>query len=113
MLRSLAGWEHDDTGERSRMTTAERVAAERCPEHGCCIRVSHVEASPELPHLAGEWHLRWFPDDGAWFVVPPQGNVREVLVAKDADATEALSIDGVAFDDVRGAIHRDGLFPPC
>ena len=95
------------------MTTAEQIVAERCIEHPCCIRVPHVEASPELPHLTGEWHLRWFPDDSAWFVVPPQGNVREVLVAKDADATDALSIDGVAFDEVRRAIDRDALFPPC
>lgn len=102
------------TGERDpRMTTAEQVVAERCPEHRCCIRVPRVEASPGLPRLAGEWHLRWYADDGAWFLVPPQGNVREVPVAKDADATDELSVDGVLFDDVRRAIHRDALFPPC
>jgi hypothetical protein len=95
-------------GDHPQMTTAEHVEAERC-----CIRVPRVESSPELPLLAGEWHLRWFPADSAWFLVPPQGNVREVLVAKDADATDELSVDGVMFDDIRRAIHRNGLFPPC
>lgn len=95
------------------MTTGDEIVAERCTVHGCCIRVPRVESSPELPHLAGEWHLRWFPADSAWFLVPPQGNVREVLVAKGADAIDELSVDGVLFDDVRRAIHRDALFPPC
>jgi hypothetical protein len=95
------------------MTMAEDQVAEPCTEHDCCIRVPRVEASPDYPHLAGEWHLRWFPGDHAWFLVPPQGNVREVLVPKDADATNELSVDGVMFDDIRRAIQRNTLFPPC
>jgi hypothetical protein len=96
------------------MPMADDSVAERCTEHGCCIRVPRLEAaSPGLAQLAGEWHLRWFPDDHAWFLVPPQGNVREVQVADDADATDALSVDGVMFDDVRRTIHRNTLFPPC
>lgn len=95
------------------MTTTDHGAAERCTEHDCCIRVTRIEASPAFSHLAGEWHLRWFPNDHAWFLVPPQGNVREVLVPDGADATNELSVDGVNFDDVRRTIHRDTLFPPC
>jgi hypothetical protein len=114
MLRSLADhWEPTERESDPGMTTADEIVAERCTEHRCCIRVPRVEASAGLPHLAGEWHLRWFPDDGAWFLVPPQGNVREVLVEKGADATDELSVDGVLFDAVRRAIHRDALFPPC
>ncbi len=114
MLRSLAGpGGKDDTGEDPRMTTTNDGAAERCTEHDCCIRVTQIEASPGFSHLAGEWHLRWFPNDHAWFLVPPQGNVREVLVPEDADATNELSVEGVMFDDVRRAIHRNALFPPC
>jgi hypothetical protein len=95
------------------MATAEDSGAEPCTEHDCCIRVPRLEASPGFSHLAGEWHLRWFPDDHAWFLVPPQGNVREVQVADDADASDELSVDGVPFDDVRRTILRDTLFPPC
>jgi hypothetical protein len=95
------------------MPMADDSVAERCTEHGCCIRVPRLEASPGFSHLAGEWHLHWFPDDHAWFLVPPQGNVREVAVAVDADATDEPSVDGVMFDDVRRTIHRDTLFPPC
>ena len=95
------------------MTMADESVAERCKEHGCCIRVPRLEASPGFSHLAGEWHLRWFPADHAWFLVPPQGNVREIQVADDADATDGLSVDGVMFDDVRRTIHRNTLFPPC
>jgi hypothetical protein len=86
---------------------------ERCMEHDCCIRVPRMAASPDSPQLAGEWHLRWMPDDRAWFLVPPQGNVREIRVAEDADPTNELAVDGVRFDDVRRAIDRDALFPPC
>jgi hypothetical protein len=53
------------------------------------------------------------PDDRAWFLVPPQGNVREIRVAEDADPTGELAVDGVEFESVRHAITRDGLFPPC
>ena len=66
-----------------------------------------------LSQLTGEWHLRWMPDDHAWFLVPPQGNVREIRVAEDADPTDELAVDGVEFESVRHAIGRDGLFPPC
>lgn len=113
MLRSLAGSGGNDAGEDARMTMAAETVAERCTQHGCCIRVPRVEASPDSAHLAGEWHLRWFPDDHSWFLVPPQGNVREVLVAEEADPTDELSVEGAAFDVVRQAIHRDELFPPC
>jgi hypothetical protein len=95
------------------MATADDRVAERCSEHDCCIRVTQIKASPDYAHLAGEWHLRWFPNDHAWFLVPPQGNVREVVVPEDADATNELLVDGVMFDDVRRAIHRNALFPPC
>ena len=95
------------------MTAGDESVAEPCTEHACCIRAPRLEASPEFSHLAGEWHLRWYPDDHSWFLAPPQGNIREVLVAHDADPTEELSVDGVMFDDVRRAIHRDALFPPC
>ncbi|MGI8615329.1 MAG: hypothetical protein ACR2L4_00890 [Actinomycetota bacterium] len=53
------------------------------------------------------------PDDRAWFLVPPQGNVREIRVAEDADPTDELAVDGVELESVRHAIARDGLFPPC
>lgn len=86
---------------------------ERCPEHDCCIRVPRIETSPDFSHLAGEWHLWWIPDDRSWFLVPPQGNVREIRVAEDADPMEELAVEGVELDDVRHAINRDGLFPPC
>jgi hypothetical protein len=95
------------------MAMADDSVAERCREHDCCIRVPRVETSPDLSHLAGEWHLRWMPDDRAWFLVPPQGNVFEIRVAEDADPAGELAVDGVGLDDVRLAIARDGLFPPC
>lgn len=85
---------------------------EHCREHDCCILVPQM-ASSGSSHLAGEWHLRWMPDDRAWFLVPPQGNVREIRVAEDADPTKELAVEGVVFDDVRQAIDRGGLFPPC
>ena len=87
--------------------------AEHCRAHDCCIHVPRIQTSPDFSHLAGEWHLRWMPDDRAWFLVPPQGNVREIRVAEDADPTGELTVDGVGFEDVRMAIARDGLFPPC
>lgn len=86
---------------------------EHCPEHDCCILVPRMAASSGFSHLAGEWHLRWMPDDQAWFLVPPQGNVREIRVAEDADPTDELAVDGAEFESVRHAITRDGLFPPC
>lgn len=92
---------------------ANDSVVEHCREHDCCIRVSRMAASPGFPHLTGEWHLRWMPDDRAWFLVPPQGNVREIRVGEDADPTKELAVDGVQFDDVRRAIDRDALFPPC
>jgi hypothetical protein len=87
--------------------------AELCTEHRCCIRVPRVETSPEFSHLAGEWHLMWMPDDSAWFLAPPQGNVWEIRVTGDADATGELAVDGVIFDDIRRAIDQKALFPPC
>ena len=87
--------------------------AELCAEHNCCIHVPRVEASPELAHLAGEWHLMWMPDDSAWFLVPPQGNVWEIRVTGDAHPTGELAVDGVMFDDIRRVIDRKALFPPC
>lgn len=87
--------------------------AERCAEHRCCIRVPRVEASPGFSHLAGEWHLMWMPSDQAWFLAPPQGNVREIRVTDEADPTDELAVDGVMFDDIRRAIDQDALFPPC
>jgi hypothetical protein len=87
--------------------------AQLCAEHSCCIRVPRVEASPELPHLTGEWHLMWMPDDSAWFLVPPHGNVWEIRVADDAYPPGELAVDGVMFDDIRQAIDRKALFPPC
>ena len=86
---------------------------ERCTKHDCCIRVPWIEASPGFSHLTGEWHLRWIPDGRTWFLVPPQGNVREIRVAEDADPTSELALDGVALDDVRLAVERQSLFPPC
>lgn len=87
--------------------------AELCAEHTCCILVPQVEASPEFAHLAGEWHLMWMPDDRAWFLVPPQGNVREIRITDDDDPADKLAVDGVMLDDVRRAIARKALFPPC
>ena len=87
--------------------------AERCAQHVCCIRAPLVEASPGSAHPAGEWHLRWIPDDRTWFLVPPQGNVREIRITEDGDPTKELVLDGLALDGVRGAIERDALFPPC
>ena len=87
--------------------------AELCAQHSCCIRVPRVETSPEFSHLAGEWHLMWMPDDSAWFLAPPRGNVWEIRVTTGADPTAQLAVDGVMFDDVRRAIDREALFPPC
>jgi hypothetical protein len=95
------------------MTMTDDSRAERCAKHDCCIRVPRIEASPDASHLTGEWHLRWIPDDRTWFLVPPQGNVREIRVPEDADPTNELALDGFAFDDIRLAIQRDELFPPC
>ena len=95
------------------MTMANDNVAEHCREHGCCIRVPRMATSPRFSHLTGEWHLRWIPDDRTWFLVPPQGNVREVRVAEDADPARELAVDGLALDEVRRTIERDGLFPPC
>ena len=91
----------------------DRIVAEHCRVHACCIRVPRMDASSGFSQLAGEWHLRWMPDDRAWFLVPPQGNVREIRIAEDADPTGELAVDGVEFESVRNAITRDGLFPPC
>ncbi len=95
------------------MAMTDGSLPERCTEHDCCIRVPRIETLPDFSHLAGEWHLQWMPDDRAWFLVPPQGNVREIRVAEDADPTKELAVEGVVFDDVRQAIDRGGLFPPC
>lgn len=108
---SLARSVEDDQKESSEVTDGSVV--EHCREHDCCIRVPLIGTSPDSSHLAGEWHLRWMPDDRAWFLVPPQGNVREIRVAQDADPTGELAVEGVEFESVRHAITRDGLFPPC
>ena len=89
------------------------VSVERCDEHRCCIRANDVAASPEFPHLAGEWHLEWMPHDSAWFLVPPHGNVIEIRVLDGADPVGELIVDGAPFDGIRDVIARDGLFPPC
>ena len=95
------------------MASPNDGSVERCPQHECCIRVAQVETSPGSSHLAGEWHLMWMPDDHAWFLVPPRGNVREIRVADDERPTDLLAVDGVSLDRVRRAIDRDALFPPC
>ena len=89
------------------------VGVERCMQHACCLRASGVVAAAESPHLAGEWHLEWMSNDSAWFLVPPHGNVREIRVLGGADPVDELEVDGVLFDDIRGEIARNGLFPPC
>jgi hypothetical protein len=89
-------------------------SVEPCSEHTCCIRARDVRTSSDTSHLAGEWHLQWMADDGAWFLVPPQGNVWEIRVTEGADPVGELAVDGVvSFDDIRAAIARQGLFPPC
>ena len=91
----------------------ENNLAERCKRHICCIRAPRIEASPGSSHPAGEWHLRWIPDDRTWFLVPPQGNVREVRIAEGADPTNDLALEGLVLEDIRRVIERDALFPPC
>jgi hypothetical protein len=86
---------------------------ERCEEHTCCFRAPGILAAPGFEHLAGDWHLQWMPDDSAWFLVPPRGNVREVRVPGGADPPGELAVEGVLFDDIRAEIARGGLFPPC
>ena len=87
------------------------VTAERCSTHACCIRAPHVDVDAGLEHLRGEWHLQWIPDDGAWFLAPPKGNVFEIQVAAGEDPVAALDVPGVHLDDVRQA--SGSLFPPC
>jgi hypothetical protein len=53
------------------------------------------------------------PHDSAWFLVPPQGNVREIRVSEGTDPAGALAVDGVPFEGIREEIARNGLFPPC
>jgi hypothetical protein len=89
------------------------VIAERCTAHACCIRAPKVDTDPGFDHLRGEWHLRWIPDDGAWFLAPPHGNVFEIRVEPGADPVAALEVEGVRLADVRRASERDSLFPPC
>ena len=84
-----------------------------CTEHECCIRVPQVQASDASSPLTGLWHLRWMPDDSAWFLVPPQGNVFEIRVSEGTDPAGALAVDGVPFEAIREEIARNGLFPPC
>ena len=86
---------------------------EVCSEHPCCIRALRVETSSEASHLAGEWHLQWMPDDSAWFLVPPRGNVWEIRVTHGADPVDELAVEGVTFDAIRASIAGQGLFPPC
>lgn len=88
-------------------------SVEPCSEHACCIRAGWVPASPGFSHLAGEWHLHWMPDDSAWFLVPPRGNVWEIRVTEGADPVGELAVDGMRFEDIREEIARNGLFPPC
>jgi hypothetical protein len=95
------------------MAMTDDSLAELCVEHSCCIRAPRVEASPEVSHLAGEWHLMWMRDDSAWFLAPPQGNVWEIRVPGDADPAGELAVDGVMFEDIRREIDQKGLFPPC
>jgi hypothetical protein len=85
---------------------------ERCEDHSCCLRAPII-AAPGFEHLAGDWHLQWMPDDSAWFLVPPRGNVREVRVLGGADPPGELAVEGAFFEDVRAEIARGGLFPPC
>jgi hypothetical protein len=89
------------------------ASVERCDEHHCCIRAHDITASARFPHLAGEWHLEWMPDDRAWFLVPPHGNVFEIRVLDGADPVGEIAVDGVLFDGIREEIARNGLFPPC
>jgi hypothetical protein len=95
------------------MTMTNDGSVEVCSEHPCCIRARHVEGLPGSSHLAGVWHLQWMADDSAWFLVPPQGNVREIRVTGGADPVGELSVEGVSFDAVRASIVTEGLFPPC
>jgi hypothetical protein len=88
-------------------------SVEICTSHPCCIHAPHVETSNDSSHLAGEWHLQWMPDDSAWFLAPPRGNVWEIRVTDGADPVGELAVEGVAFDDIRDTIAREGLFPPC
>jgi hypothetical protein len=88
-------------------------SVEVCAEHACCIRAAHVDGSSASSPLAGVWHLRWMPDDSAWFLVPPRGNVWEIRVEAGEDPVGELEVDGMRFDDIRRSIVRDGLFPPC
>jgi hypothetical protein len=89
------------------------ASVEHCDEHPCCLRANDITASPGFPHFAGDWHLEWMPDDSAWFLVPPHGNVIEIRVLGGADPVGELSVDGAPFDGIREVIDRDGLFPPC
>lgn len=86
---------------------------ERCGEHPCCFRAPGILAAPGFEHLAGDWHLQWWPNDSAWFLVPPRGNVREIRVSRGADPAGELAVEGALFDDIRAEIARSGLFPPC
>ena len=95
------------------MSPESDVTAARCTKHACCIHVAHLEAAEGLAHLTGEWHLEWMGDDSAWFLVPPQGNVVEIRVPDGAEPPGELAVDGVPFEEVRRAIQRDRLFPPC
>jgi hypothetical protein len=89
------------------------VIAERCARHVCCIRAPRVDVAPGFDHLRGEWHLQWVPDDGAWFLAPPKGNVFEIRVPAGEDPVGALEVEGAELDEPRHAIARDSLFPPC
>jgi hypothetical protein len=88
-------------------------AVERCDEHRCCLHARDVTASQGFARFAGEWHLEWMPDDSAWFLVPPHGNVIEIRVLDGADPVGELSVAGASLDPIREEIARSGLFPPC
>jgi hypothetical protein len=112
MLRSLADPDASEE-EFGQVAMSIDSPVEICSEHTCCIHAPRVETTNHASHLAGEWHLRWMPDDSAWFLVPPKGNVWEIRVTDGADPVEALAVEGVVFDGIRDTIARQGLFPPC
>ena len=97
--------------------TAGGGTVERCEEHACCLRASGVLAVPGFEHLAGVWHLEWMPDDSAWFLLQPRGNISEIRVLGGADPPGELAVEGALFDDIRAEIARAGPLPrpadPC
>ena len=95
------------------MTPEDDVTARAVREAACCIHVPHLEASDGNPHLTGEGTSSGWRTTAPGSLSRRSGNVIEVRVPDRRPDRRARRRGVPAFEAVRIAIERDGLFPPA